>query len=177
MDETVFTAAVPLSSSSDWASSYFASGENVPANADALTTLQNEGFGDGIYPQDELTIPQYEGDRTVAADSGEGWTPPGETGLAEELRNKPPASQERSIGQVLKDAGLSDKVIASVIQAGSGMLAGASAGKMKQAQWDREDKAIKTERDRRTANSAPGKVSGMSWAPPVNTGLLASIPK
>lgn len=71
---------------------------------------------------------------------------------------------------------MGDKTIAALIQAGFGMLQGASQGQMLQKKWDREDQVRNEEIARRAAYAKPGQVSQMQWSPsnPAGKGLLGA---
>lgn len=88
------------------------------------------------------------------------------------------AKTGKPVDQILKEYGLSDKVVSSLIQVGGGMLAGASQAKMaeknRNATWQREDEVIAKTRALREANSKAGTVGKMTYKP---TGLLEAMKK
>lgn len=88
------------------------------------------------------------------------------------------AKTGKSVEQILKEYGIGDKAISSLIQLGGGMLAGSSAAKMAEKNrnetWAREDAAIAKERARRDVNSRAGKVNKLNYKP---TGLLDAMKK
>lgn len=92
--------------------------------------------------------------------------------------NRDAAQTGRSVDQILKEYGLSDKVVSSLIQVGGGMLAGASSAKMAEKNrnetWARDDAVVAKERARREANYKAGKVSKLNYKP---TGLLEAMKK
>lgn len=107
-----------------------------------------------------------------------------ETSMLDSIKKAFGGAQEESaktgkpLDQVLKEYGLGDKAISSLIQLGGGMLAGASSAKMAEKNrnetWAREDAAIAKERARRDANSKAGTVSKLNYKP---TGLLDAMKK
>lgn len=92
--------------------------------------------------------------------------------------NRDAAQTGRSVDQILKEYGLSDKVVSSLIQVGGGMLAGASSAKMAEKNrnetWARDDAVVAKERARREANYKAGKVNKLNYKP---TGLLEAMKK